>query len=152
MPTDDIVRAERVIDAPADAIFDVIADPTKHALIDGSGTVQGARGEPTRLALGSTFGMSMRNRFNYRTKPTVVEFEENRLIAWRNTGGPIWRYELFPVEGGTRVVETYDLTGTRMGFLLKRTRLPARTQQNMGRTLERLERLLTSGTTEDRLE
>ena len=32
------VSVERTISAPADKIFDVLADPNQHAVIDGSGT------------------------------------------------------------------------------------------------------------------
>ena len=49
----------------------------------------------------------------------VVEFEEGRRIAWQTRGpghigkhvaGRIWRYELEPVEGGTLVRESWDIT------------------------------------------
>ena len=35
----DVVTVERVIPAPPEAIFDLIADPARHHDIDGSGTV-----------------------------------------------------------------------------------------------------------------
>ena len=38
----DIETFERVIPAPASAIFDLLADPHRHAKIDGSGTVHEA--------------------------------------------------------------------------------------------------------------
>jgi uncharacterized protein YndB with AHSA1/START domain len=141
--TTDQVSAERVIPAEPQVIFDILADPAQHSVIDGSGTVKAAKGESERLTLGARFGMSMRNRVPYSTKPRVVEFEEGRKVAWQNPGGPTWRYELFPAEEGARVVETYDLTSARGAFLLKRTRLPKRTQENMERTLERLEKVVT---------
>jgi uncharacterized protein YndB with AHSA1/START domain len=140
-----LVSAERVIPADPQVIFDILADPAKHSLIDGSGTVKAPKGDSPRLTLGARFGMSMRNKIPYSVEPEVVEFEEGRRVAWRNPGGPIWRYELFPAEtGGARVVETYDLTDARAAFLLKRTRLPARTKQNMAKTLERLEEVVTA--------
>ena len=144
MASSDTVSAERVIAAPAGTIFDILADPAKHSVIDGSGTVTATRTEQ-RLALGETFGMSMRNRLSYKTNPVVTEFEEGRVIAWRNKGGPTWRYELFPAGDGTRVVETYDLATMRGGALIKLTGITRRTQQNMAKTLERLDRLVTSG-------
>ena len=88
----------------------------------------------------------MHNKVGYSTKPEVVEFEEGKRIAWRNKGGPTWRYQLEPVDGGTRVVETYDLSTMRGGSIVKWTRLPTRTKHNMERTLERLEVLLKTGT------
>ncbi len=143
MTTSDIVSAERVIAAPAQAIFDVLVDPAKHSVIDGSGTVTATRTE-RRLVLGESFGMSMRNRISYKTNPIVTEFDEGRVVAWRNKGGPTWRYELFPADSSTRVVETYDLTTMRGGALIKLTGMARRTQQNMEKTLNRLDRLVTS--------
>jgi uncharacterized protein YndB with AHSA1/START domain len=144
MASSDTVSAERVIAAQPQAIFDVLADPAKHSVIDGSGTVRASRTEH-RLAMGQSFGMSMHSRLSYKTNPTVTEFDEGRVLAWRNKGGPTWRYELFPTEDGTRVVETYDLTTMRGGGLIKLTGLAKKTQQNMTKTLERLDRLVTSG-------
>jgi uncharacterized protein YndB with AHSA1/START domain len=144
MASSDTVSAERVIAAPAQAIFDILADPDKHGVIDGSGTVQATRSHQ-RLALGQTFGMSMRNRLSYKTNPVVTEFDEGRVVAWRNKGGPTWRYELSPAGDGTRVVETYDLTTMRGAGLVKLTGLAERTRQNMERTLQRLEGVVTSG-------
>lgn len=145
MASSDTVSSERVIAAPAQAIFDILADPAKHSVIDGSGTVTATRTQQ-RLALGEAFGMSMNNhRLSYKTNPIVTEFEEGRVVAWRNKGGPTWRYELFRAEDGTRVVETYDLATMRGGSLIKLTGIARRTQQNMARTLERLDRLVISG-------
>jgi uncharacterized protein YndB with AHSA1/START domain len=143
MASTDIVSAERVITAPPNLIFDVLADPGQHPAIGGSGTVKAAKCE-ARLTLGARFGMSRHNRIPYAVRPTVVEFEEGRRLAWRNTGGPTWRYELSPTEGGTSVVESYDLTTARGAFILKRTRLPEKTRENMVRTLERLDELVTT--------
>lgn len=101
--------ATLVIDAPASDVFDVLADPSQHALIDGSGTVQGLVSGPERLSLGARFGMDMRIAVPYRTQNTVVEFEEGRLIAWCHPNRHRWRYELEPIdEGHTRVTETFD--------------------------------------------
>ena len=65
---------------------------------------------------------------SYSTVNRVVEFEENRLIAWKTgpTGfmgrlvaGRVWRYELAPVDGGTLVRESWDITTDHQRFLLK---------------------------------
>ena len=103
-------RAARIdIDAPAGVIFDVLADPSKHALLDGSGTLQGLVSGPERLSLGAHFGMGVRIKVPYRTDNTVVEFEEGRLIAWSHFNRHRWRYELEPIDDlTTRVTETFD--------------------------------------------
>ena len=48
-----VFTVERMIRASPEAIFDVLADPAKHSLIDGSGMVQGVAeaGESTRCLL-----------------------------------------------------------------------------------------------------
>jgi uncharacterized protein YndB with AHSA1/START domain len=107
---DDQVARTRFVPAPAQEIFDLLADPRQHALIDGSGTVQSAVSGPERLSLGATFGMSMKMGVPYRIKNTVEEFEEGRRIAWRHAGQHRWRYELEPVDGGTQVTETFDVS------------------------------------------
>jgi uncharacterized protein YndB with AHSA1/START domain len=106
----DVITASTVVAAPPSEIFAILADPRRHPRIDGSGTVQGTVSGPERLSLGAEFGMSMRQGAPYKIKNRVVEFEEDRLIAWRHVGPHRWRYELEPVDGGTRVTETWDLT------------------------------------------
>jgi hypothetical protein len=86
----------------------------------------------------------MHQGFGYRTSNEVVEFEQDRRIAWKTTGlkgivgGRIWRYELEPVDGGTLVKETWDLSQDRQKFLLKRSKMPAAAKNGMRKTLERI--------------
>jgi uncharacterized protein YndB with AHSA1/START domain len=143
--TDTQVSGTRVIDAPPDAIFDLLADPTKHPLFDGSGTVRESSGEGRRLELGSRFGMSMKLGVPYPIVNTVVEFEEDRRIAWRHFGRHRWRYELEPLDGGTRtrVTETFDWGPAPAGALYPLLGFPDRNKQAIDATLERLDRLLT---------
>ena len=148
-----VVTVERTIPAPASEIFALVADAERHKDIDGSGSVQGTRGETKPLQLGSTFGMSMKIGLPYSMVNTVIEYEQDRRIAWqtrgpsvlgRFVGGRIWRYELEPVEGGTRVMESWDITKespltkpvVRMGGDTAR--------KNMEATLARIEELVTS--------
>ncbi len=104
------VSASTTIAAPPATIFAILSDPRQHARIDGSGTVRDAVDGPERLELGSTFGMNMRIGAPYRTKNKVVEYDADRLIAWRHFGTHRWQYRLEPVDGGTRVTETWDLS------------------------------------------
>jgi uncharacterized protein YndB with AHSA1/START domain len=149
----DVASAERMIPAPPEKIFDVLADPSRHREIDGSGTVRGAKGGSERLALGSKFGMSMKMGVPYSMTSTVIEFEENRRIAWQTVpsvswgaklgGGRIWRYELEPVDGGTLVREVWDIS-QEAGLskpLVARGR--KHTVENMEKTLVRIEELVT---------
>jgi uncharacterized protein YndB with AHSA1/START domain len=147
--TEGVVTVERVIPAPADAIFDLLADPDRHHDIDGSGTVVHAKEGSQRLALGKRFGMSMKVGIPYSMVSTVVEFEEGRRIAWQTRGpgnlggGRIWRYQLEPVDGGTKVRESWDITGeSRLSKWMVKGQAD-NTRKNMAATLARIEELLT---------
>lgn len=105
-------KASITTSAPAEVVFAILTDPAQHPRIDGSGTVKASRdAAPQRLELGSTFGMDMKMGAAYKIGNTVVEFEQDRLIAWRHKGLHRWRYELSPTaDGGTEITETWDLT------------------------------------------
>ncbi|NCY16787.1 MAG: dimethyladenosine transferase [Actinobacteria bacterium] len=139
------VSVSRIIDAEPAAIFDVLADPSKHSIIDGYGSVKQVKGDPGRLALGSTFSMRMKIVFNYSIKNTVVEFEENRRIAWRHFGRHIWRYTLEPVPGGTEVTETFDWAPALSPGMIERQGYPTKHPLAMAKTLERLDTYVTTG-------
>jgi uncharacterized protein YndB with AHSA1/START domain len=147
----DIVSVERVIPAPAEAIFNVLADPARHPEIDGSGSVRAARPDNVqRLSKGATFGMSMRRGMPYGILNTVTEFDEGRRIAWEPRlasgpgsalGGRVWRYELEPADNGTLVRETWDISRESLRGVLRYV-AGSRTRQDMEKSLERLETLV----------
>lgn len=147
----DKVSVERVIKAPAASIFAIVADPTRHPEIDGSGSVVKVKEEGAgQLALGSVFGMSMKVGVPYTMSNTVIEFDQDRRIAWqtrlsgplgRIAGGRIWRYEFEPVDGATLVTETWDISQDKQGFLLRLGRLDKQTASAMTKTLDKLAEL-----------
>jgi uncharacterized protein YndB with AHSA1/START domain len=150
-----VFTVERLISGPPEPIFDVLADPAKHALIDGSGMLRGAsEADSERLALGVTFGMSMKLGVSYSTVNTVVEFEENRRIAWQTgpkgklepyVAGRIWRYELEPRHGRTLVRESWDITTDHQRALLRLGDIYSKkTRRDMELTLARLDALVTT--------
>ena len=151
-----VVSVERVVAAPPEKIWALVADPRRHQDINGNDTVREAFDVPEKLSLGSTFGMNMDFGGEYTMTNTVIEYDENRRIAWqarppasgaawRNMfGGRIWRYELEPIEGGTRVRESWDVSeegkfGTR--YLVRL--YGSKTKANMQQTLERINTLAT---------
>jgi uncharacterized protein YndB with AHSA1/START domain len=134
-----VVRRSTVVATPPEEVFDLLADPSRHAEIDGSGTVEGSRVEgPERLGPGARFGMRMKLGVPYRVTNEVVEFDEPRVISWRHFGGHVWRYRLEPVDGGTVVTEEFDYRGAKAPFLLEWTRAPSRNAAAIEATLERL--------------
>ncbi len=141
---DQIVSATRFIPVEAEVIFELLADPSRHADIDGEETVQSARG-PKRLGPGATFGMNMKILgVPYIIKNTVTEFVEGRVIEWRHFGNHRWRYELEPVEGGTIVTESFNWKPSRFPPMYEWVGYPDRHEVGMAATLERLEAVLTT--------
>jgi uncharacterized protein YndB with AHSA1/START domain len=151
-PPHTVVSVDRVIDAPAASVFALVADATRHPEFDGSGQlVKAKEGAAQSLTLGSTFGMSMKMGVPYTVTNTVVEFEQDRRIAWQTVlsgplgrflGGRIWRYELEPVDAGTKVTESWDLSEDKQAFFLKNPKIGQHTAAGMSKSLDRLAALV----------
>jgi hypothetical protein len=141
-----LVSVTRLIPAERQWLFDLIADPAQHPVIDGSGSVKAVRpGGPDRLSLGATFSMDMKLGADYRILNTVVEFDEPSLIAWRHFYGHIWRYRFAeaPGEGaaGTLVTEEWDARRVWGRAALALVGFPRRNRAGMTATLERMAEL-----------
>ena len=109
-----LFTASRVVPEAPEEIFALLADPARHVEIDGSGTLQKLIAGQGAMKLGSKFRIGMKAYgFPYRVTNKVVEYEENRLIAWSHFVENRWRFELEPVEGGTRVTESADYRNIR---------------------------------------
>lgn len=108
-----VVSASRDVAAPAEAIFELIADPARQPEWDGNDNLASARPGQRVTGVGDVFVTTLTlgaDRENH-----VVEFEEGRLIAWRPSepGSPppghLWRWTLEPLgDGRTQVTHTYD--------------------------------------------
>ena len=135
-----IAESTRIVAASAAEIFELLATPARHSEIDGSGTVRGTqRGTPERLALGRRFGMRMRFGAPYKILNEVVEFEEERLIAWRHFAGHIWRYTLEPLGArATKVTEQFDPTHSRFPRTTRLFGWEKRNQRAIEHTLHNL--------------
>jgi hypothetical protein len=149
----DVVSVERLIAAPADRIFELLADPSRHRDIDGSGSVRNAKESPPRLTMSAQFGMSMHLGMNYSMTNEVIEFDDGKRIAWQTRpsgrfqgrffGGRIWRYELEPADGGTLVRESWDISQEKgpIKGLLGIGRSKEHTRAAMEKTLVNIARL-----------
>jgi hypothetical protein len=120
----DQVTASTTIDAAPDAVFVVLADPSAHAAIDGTGWVRGAEDDDRLTAVGQVFRMAMYHPNHpdkdYEMANLVEVFDEPRAIAWKpgtesadtgelSFGGWTWRYDLEAAgPSRTRVTLTYD--------------------------------------------
>jgi uncharacterized protein YndB with AHSA1/START domain len=140
-----VVTVSREIAAPADKIFECVADPSLQPKLDGNDNLaDAAEGQRVR-AVGDVFTMTL--TMGSVRENHVVEFDEGRLIAWRPSEpgkkppGHLWRWQLEPLDAGrTLVTHTYDWTQ-----LTDENRLPraqATTEDRLQASLERLAALV----------
>ena len=157
---DDTVCASTIINAPAEVIFAVLADPARHAAIDGTGWVREAvDGEPLTAA-GQVFRMAMYHANpnqpdgNYRMANRVQVFDPPRVISWEpgqdtgdgspRFGGWLWRYDLAPAEpSGTKVTLSYDWSAVP-GFLREHIGFPPFPPDHLANSLAHLARLIAA--------
>ena len=107
--TEEIVSATTTISTSAEAVFAVLADPSRHAAIDGTGWVRDSRDDQRLTGSGQVFRVGMYHPNhpdgNYEMANQVLAFEPPSVISWRpgyvsqetgklEFGGWIWRYDL----------------------------------------------------------
>jgi hypothetical protein len=118
------VTASTTIEAAPEAVFAVLADPSAHADIDGTGWVRASLDGDRITAVGQVFRMAMYHPNHpdkdYKMANRVEVFDEPRAIAWKpgtespetgelSFGGWIWRYDLETTgRSRTTVTLTYD--------------------------------------------
>jgi hypothetical protein len=113
-------EVQRIIAADPATIFGVLSDPHGHVMIDSSGMLMDATGEPV-TAVGDSFVVHMdREALNdypmgrYDVTVTITTFVPDREIAWTILGqirpqiGHIYGYTLAPIDEGTLVTSYYD--------------------------------------------
>jgi uncharacterized protein YndB with AHSA1/START domain len=120
--TEQLIR-ETTVNAPVEIVFDVLADPSTHAAIDGTGWVRQPLDGRRLTESGQVFRMAMYHENHpdkdYEMANRVEVFDPPHTIAWRPGQGPddanlefggwFWRYDLRPVgQSKTEVTLTYD--------------------------------------------
>jgi hypothetical protein len=145
---------ETVVAAAPERVYDLVADVTRTPEL--SPEVVSARwlGDATGPAVGARFeavNTSSAGR-RWRNRPVVTVADRGREFAFARTepfaGSIAWRYRFEPVDGGTRVVESYQVERpvSRVGWFViervfgagdRREELRA----GMRQTLERLRAL-----------
>ena len=122
--TEETVSATTTISASAETVFVVLANPSQHAAIDGTGRVRGSLDDQRLTGSGQIFRVAMYHENHpdgsYEMANQVLEFEPPRVISWRpgyvspatgklEFGGWIWRYDLTQLgPDETEVTLCYD--------------------------------------------
>src|SRR5450755_1307131 len=151
------VSVSRRIEAPAEELFEVLADPARHPGIDGSGMLKDAGGNSAISGVGDIFTVRMHNAEmgDYEITNHVLEYRRDRRIGWEPVlsaasraqdaadigarSGHRWIYELTPAgPGATIVTEIYDCSAAPE-WLRKAVRNGDRWVASMTTTLEKLD-------------
>ncbi|WP_176611605.1 polyketide cyclase [Actinomadura sp. WMMB 499] len=117
------VSATLTVAVPVAGVFAVLADPSTHAAIDGTGWVQEALDRAPLTGTGQVFRMDMYHSGHpdggYRVANQVQVFDPPNAIGWLTGeekedghlefGGWLWRYDLAALgPSETGVTLTYD--------------------------------------------
>jgi hypothetical protein len=122
--TDENVSATTTISASAETVFAVLADPSRHAAVDGTGRVRDSLDGQRLTGSGQIFRVAMYHENHqdgsYEMCNLVLAFDPPRVISWKpgymsqetgelEFGGWIWRYDLTQLgPGETKVILSYD--------------------------------------------
>ncbi|MFG1610762.1 SRPBCC family protein [Actinoplanes sp. NPDC049265] len=131
------------VNAPAAEIFALIADPHRHAELDGSGTVRDVPVKgPHTLTVGDRFTVGMRQfGLPYSITSVVTGLEPDRLVEWRHPLGHHWRWELAETTPGvTEVTETFDYSTARSPRVMELLGYPGKNAHGITETLGALAR------------
>ena len=153
--SDETLSVTLRIGAPPEAVFAVLADPGRHAAVDGTGWVRDPIEAAPLTGVGQVFRMAMHHGSDYETANQVDIFDPPRAIGWGTgaydadgnlgLGGWTWRYDLKPVgDGQTEVSLTYDWSQVGPSFR-ERIPFPPFDPSYLQDSLEHLAELATAG-------
>jgi hypothetical protein len=158
METESVTASTTIEAAPA-AVFAVLADPSAHADIDGTGWVRDSLDGDRISAVGQVFRMAMFHPNHpdkdYKMANRVEVFDEPRAIAWQpgtespetgelSFGGWIWRYDLEATgPSQTTVTLTYDWSAVPP-HIREYIQFPPFGQQHLESSLQHLSDLASS--------
>jgi hypothetical protein len=154
------MTASTTIEAEPGAVFAVLADPSAHPAIDGTGWVSGSLDGDRITAAGQVFRMAMYHENHpdkdYRIANLVEVFDEPRAIGWKpgtespdtgalSFGGWTWRYDLEAAgPSRTTVLLTYDWSAVPPE-VREYLQFPAFGQDHLDNSLQHLSGLVTVG-------
>jgi hypothetical protein len=146
------MTATATLGVPRAELFDILADPSTHAAIDGTGRVCKPVDDARLDHVGQVFRMAMYHPDhpdkNYETFNRVEVFDRPSAISWKPGyiadsgelafGGWTWRYDLADAGPGATVVTlTYDWSAVPAD-VRRRIGFPPFDQQHFDRSLEHL--------------
>jgi hypothetical protein len=150
------VSATLTVAVPAARVFAVLADPTTHPAIDGTGWVQESVDRAPLTEVGQIFRMDMYHANHpdggYQVVNKVEVLDPPRAIGWLTGdekddgqlefGGWLWRYDLVPLgPSETEVVLTYDWSAVQQSIRARGIPFPPFGPEHLPNSLQHLAEL-----------
>jgi uncharacterized protein YndB with AHSA1/START domain len=142
------ITVTRTIEAPADAVFEVLTNPKRHREFDGSGFVRSEDQGDRITATGQVFTMNMEGDHmggEYKTDNHVTGYVKDKLVAWQTAPagtepkGWEWVWELEPNgQRETQVSLTYDWSKVTDKELLHKISFPLVPEADLEESLQLL--------------
>ncbi|OZC75863.1 dimethyladenosine transferase [Rhodococcus sp. 06-462-5] len=137
------VTRQTEVRAPASELFAIVADPTRHGELDGSGTVKDTVRGPDRLSTGAKFSVGMKQYgVPYKITSTVTEFvdaDKHKVVEWQHPMGHSWRWEFEEKQPGlTTVTESFKYGTAKVPKVLELFKMPQKNAQGITSTLRNL--------------
>jgi uncharacterized protein YndB with AHSA1/START domain len=154
--------ATLTVAVPAARVFAVLADPTTHAAIDGTGWVAAAVDQAPLTEVGQVFRMDMYHPNHpdgdYRMANKVQVLDPPGAIGWLpgqekedghlEFGGWTWRYDLAPLgPSETEVTLTYDWSAVPP-FVREHLQFPPFGPEHLTNSLRHLAELAAASTSQ----
>lgn len=115
------ITVERVIDAPPEAVYDLVADVTRIGEWSSECLSAEWLDGATEAAVGTRFkGNNKLGFVKWSTKPEITDAERGQTFGFKVPGkfGPQWRYEFEATStGGTRVVQSVRQEGKTPAYI-----------------------------------
>jgi len=156
--TEETMRTSATVNAPVDTVFGVLADPTTHEAIDGTGWVRQPLDGKRLAGSGQIFRMAMYHENHpdkdYEMANRVEVYQPPHAISWQPGAGPddanlefggwFWRYDLRPLgDDRTEVTLTYDWSAVPAP-LREHIQFPPFDSQHLDNSLKHLAELAAS--------
>lgn len=153
-----VVAYTITVDAPAEDLYAIAANPHRHHELDGSGTIRSSAIGPREIYQGDRFRVDVKKfGLPYALTVTVTEAQPPQqaaaagsaakpgVVEWRQPTGHRWRWEFTPVVGEdgvarTEVTESYDASGQQpvVRRALSLARVPAENAEGIRASLQKL--------------
>jgi hypothetical protein len=152
------IAVSTTIEASPEAIFAVLADPSTHADIDGTGWVRESLDGARITAAGQVFHIAMYHENHpdkdYKMANLIEVFDAPRAIAWKpgqespdtgelGFGGWFWRYDL-ETTGPSRTTVTLTYDWSAVPLEVHQNQFPPFPKDHLDDSLQHLSGLVTT--------